>query len=254
MRYILGIDPSGSFHEGKGTTGLAVLDSVKNKIIYTGYIFANNFGSQEEYFQAHLQWILDSVQRYDRDCVISLEDYVIYSTHARSHINTHCETSQLIGLLKWFIWTINIKLNMRPAAAVMNRFSNKILEHAGYIYQEKGRWYTPGKDTPLYEHEIDAIRHCVYCYKFDLAEKKKIIAKANPSNKKPKKSYKQHREYYGKLLRDFNDSSRNHYTLKHTGDYATSQRFAAALRGIIKRSGYDMIVTQRGDDIFVSKH
>jgi len=101
-RYILSMDPSGSFHEGKGTTGLAVMDAVTNKFIYVGFISAHKYECQEEYFNAHLTWIAECMKRYKDDCILSIEDYILYSSNARSHINSHMETSQLIGLIKWW--------------------------------------------------------------------------------------------------------------------------------------------------------
>ena len=244
-RYILSMDPSGSFHEGKGTTGLAVMDTVTNKFIYVGFISAHKYECQEEYFNAHLTWIAECMKRYKDDCILSIEDYILYSSNARSHINSHMETSQLIGLIKWFAWTIKMPITIRPAAAVKTRFSDEILEHLGYIYRDGRQWFSTLKPMPLAEHEKDAIRHAVYCYKFELETKP--VVQTHPIRK-------QHRLYYEKLLKEFNESNRNYLTLKHTGDYSTSQRFAAALRAIVKAEGYQMQVTQRKEEVYVSKH
>ena len=45
--YVLALDPSGNFHEGKGTTGYCLLDANENKIIEYGYIPSIESKSEE---------------------------------------------------------------------------------------------------------------------------------------------------------------------------------------------------------------
>ena len=52
-RYVLGIDPSGNFFEGKGTTGWCVFDIVKDKVVECGSLYASRAKSQEAYWWAH---------------------------------------------------------------------------------------------------------------------------------------------------------------------------------------------------------
>ena len=255
MRYILGIDPSGTFDEGKGTTGLAVMDSKKNKIIYTGFIKAVNYDSQEKYFHAHLQWLDECKERYKNDIIISLEDYVVYATKVQNHINSHLETAQLIGLLKWYAWYTGIVLTIRLATAAKTRFNNEILEHLGYIYCEQGpkgfNWFTPGKRVPLFTHEQDAIRHAVYCYKFDNTDEK--IKPGATSSIAPKSEKEKKKEYYLNWLKNFNESNAKVRTLAFINDYPNSTAFAQALRRYIRKAGYDIKITQREDTVYVEK-
>lgn len=168
-KYIIGIDPSGAFNEGKGTTGLAVLDVNTNKLAYVGYIAAVHFPSLEAYFDAHVDWLTRCTERYGKDIIVSIEDYILYADHAVAHTNTHLETSQLLGLIKWWCYKNNVQYTIRPAAAVKTRFTNAILAREGYIFEENGRLYARTRvSNNLSNHELDAIRHAAYCYKFEL--------------------------------------------------------------------------------------
>lgn len=197
-KYIIGIDPSGAFNEGKGTTGLAVLNTHTNEIAYTGWIAAVNFPTLEAYFDAHIEWLADCVQRY-QDTVVSIEDYILYADHATAHTNTHLETSQLLGLIKWWCYKNNITYTIRPAAAVKSRFTNNILKREGYIFEAAGgKLFTKvRKSNNLSNHELDAIRHAAYCYKFELKHIHAPVVSIAPMTlpqepKKPKYDYEQY--------------------------------------------------------------
>lgn len=197
-KYIIGIDPSGAFNEGKGTTGLAVLNATTNEIAYTGWIAAVNFPTLEAYFDAHIEWLADCVQRY-QDVVVSIEDYILYADHATAHTNTHLETSQLLGLIKWWCYKNNIVYTIRPAAAVKSRFTNNILKREGYVVERRGgKLFTKVRmSNNLSNHELDAIRHAAYCYKFELKHIHAPVVSVSPMTlpqepKKPKYDYEQY--------------------------------------------------------------
>lgn len=197
-KYIIGIDPSGAFNEGKGTTGLAVLNATTNEIAYTGWIAAVNFPTLEAYFDAHIEWLADCVQRY-QDVVVSIEDYILYADHATAHTNTHLETSQLLGLIKWWCYKNNIVYTIRPAAAVKSRFTNNILKREGYVVERRGgKLFTKVRmSNNLSNHELDAIRHAAYCYKFELKHIHAPVVSVAPMTlpqepKKPKYDYEQY--------------------------------------------------------------
>ena len=197
-KYIIGIDPSGAFNEGKGTTGLAVLNATTNEIAYTGWIAAVNFPTLEAYFDAHIEWLADCVHRY-QDVVVSIEDYILYADHATAHTNTHLETSQLLGLIKWWCYKNNIVYTIRPAAAVKSRFTNNILKREGYVVERRGgKLFTKVRmSNNLSNHELDAIRHAAYCYKFELKHIHAPVVSVAPMTlpqepKKPKYDYEQY--------------------------------------------------------------
>ena len=167
IRYVIGIDPSGAFHEGKGTTGVAVYDRETDKIDYITTICAADYNCMEEYFLRHWQVIQGIRMRYP-SAVVSIEDFLVYSTHATTFTNSHMETCQLLGYLKTKLYTEKIPYYLRPAAMVKKRWTNDILAHKGYVSKVGTSYFHPYVDGALATHMLDAIRHAVHCGKFEL--------------------------------------------------------------------------------------
>jgi len=150
--YVMGIDPSGSFKEGQGTTGWCII-KVTDKItlITTGEVCATHYRTAEEYWEAHLHLIEDQVDwRSDYPLYVSMEAYVLYANKAKAQINSEMETSQLIGAIRVYCRQNDIVLAMRNAGAVKDRWADHILEHKGI----------PVKG--MSNHVKDAIRHAVH--------------------------------------------------------------------------------------------
>lgn len=258
-RYILGMDPSGAFNEGKGTTGLAVLDATTNTLTYTGWIEAVNFPSLEAYFDAHIDWLANCVSRY-QDVVVSIEDYILYADHATAHTNTHLETSQLLGLIKWWCYKNNIPYTIRPAAAVKTRFTNKVLLREGYIIEQKGgKLFTLlRKNKNLSNHELDAIRHAAYCYKFDLKHIPDTVAYALEGvrqipdvklvtvPKEPKYDYEQY-------VKDFAREPEQGIQVEYDRYYSSVDSMACALRQYIKKNKLAIDCITRSGRIYLLK-
>ena len=159
-RFILGLDPSGNFHEGKGTTGCCLFDAEKNKIIETKSIYANNYNSQHDYWQAVLMYVMRIAYKY-KNIIVVIEDYLLYATKASSQINSKMETPKLIGILEYYCEECEIPTVLQPAHMVKNRWDNAILLHKNYIIQVGRQLRTP-KNKPIDRHAIDAIRHAVH--------------------------------------------------------------------------------------------
>lgn len=258
-KYIIGIDPSGAFNEGKGTTGLAVLNTVTNELAYTGWIAAVEFPTLEAYFDAHINWLIDCVRRY-QDIIVSIEDYILYADHATAHTNTHLETSQLLGLIKWWCYKNNITYTIRPAAAVKSRFTNNILKREGYIFEAAGgRLFTKIRmNRNLSNHELDAIRHAAYCYKFELKHLPDTVAYASEEAcqtpnvklitvpKKPKYDYEQY-------LKDFATEPEQGIQVEYDRYYCSTDSMACALRQYIKKNSLDIDCITRSGRIYLLK-
>ena len=56
-KYVLAFETSGSFYEGKGTTGWCIMDTSKKEVLIVGAIKATDFSVPEEYWGAHLELI-----------------------------------------------------------------------------------------------------------------------------------------------------------------------------------------------------
>lgn len=160
--YILAIDPSGSFYEGKGTTGWCIFNAKDNVVSITGIIKASKFDAMASYWDAHINLINRFYEKY-KSMVVVIEDYILYADRASSQINSHMETSKLIGLLQHHCWSRNIPYHMQLAAEVKKRWADSILHHKQYIKQHGRVFCLPDKPNQrLYPHNKDAIRHAVH--------------------------------------------------------------------------------------------
>lgn len=170
-RYVIGVDPSGNFKEGKGHTGLAVYDMVDDRIIETGYTYAADFNRFEDYYIATYNAIIDLYNKYKsedyQEPVVSIEDYKLYGTKAKSQINSYLETPRIIGYLLTLFYESGIEYYIRPAVAVKTRWHEDILTKYGYI-KKIGKSYWLRDEHTLLTHELDAIKHAVHCGKFEV--------------------------------------------------------------------------------------
>lgn len=123
-RYVLAIDPSGNYNEGKGTTGWCLFDLQNNKIAKFGTISAEDYPCQFQYWDAHVQ-LLDSLTGYKPDVVI--EDYLLYSNRAEAQTNSRLETPQLIGIIKYETYKRGLFIYIQTAMEVKTRWSNVLL-------------------------------------------------------------------------------------------------------------------------------
>lgn len=156
-KYILAIDPSGNYKEGKGITGWCLLDTTSNKIAKFGYISAAMYPNQYAYWDAHIT-LIDSLAGYAPAIVV--EDYLLYGNRATSQINSRFETPQLIGVIKYECYKRGIKTYVQTAVSVKKRWNNKILVMKGYLKMQ-GRNYYIGSIL-VSDHIQDAIRHAVH--------------------------------------------------------------------------------------------
>jgi hypothetical protein len=99
--------------------------------------------------------------------VLSVEDYVLYANSARAQINSEMETSKLIGAITVLAHNEGVKMYIRNASQVVNRWNNKILLHKKLIYMNGNR-YVDEQGAPINRHCLDALRHAVHCYYFDI--------------------------------------------------------------------------------------
>ena len=163
---ILGIDPSGSFYEGKGTTGWCILNATDNVISLADSLHAKDYAKPEIYWDRHLALIKEYQKRYQKRLIVVMEDYVLYATKASDQINSRMETCKLIGIIQHFCWMHDIPYEMQLAAQVKNRWTDTILEHKRYIKVKGQKYILPFSGEPLNRHCKDAIRHAVHYANF----------------------------------------------------------------------------------------
>lgn len=168
-RYTMGIDPSGAFREGKGTTGWCVIDNRSNKLLRVGTLCAKDFDTDIAYWQAHLDQI-DWVKKHYKNLAISVEDYILYKNYALSQVNSQLETVQLLGIIKLHCYNKSLEIFIRPAVAVKKRWSDEILLYKGIIEKVKTHYTVPDTNQIICEHERDAIRHAIHFNTFENKE------------------------------------------------------------------------------------
>lgn len=168
-RYTMGIDPSGAFKEGKGTTGWCVLDNKTNTLLKVGTISAKDYKTDNEYWEAHICLIKQLTKKYP-NMAVSIEDYILYKNHAMDQVNSQLETVQLLGIIKHFCWSYALDYYIRPAVAVKKRWADNILVHKGILVLEKRHYVAPKVKQQVCEHERDAIRHAVHFNTFENKE------------------------------------------------------------------------------------
>ena len=177
--YVLAIDPSGNFEEGKGTTGFALYDADENQIVNTWTVAAQDFDSQLAYWSDVIDLILEIVEDVGSDLAIVCEDYLLYGSKSSAQTNSRFETCQLIGVIKWIAYMNELPLYFQRAVDVKNRWSEEVLEHAGYIQcvgsNSKNYNHCHGysdyvlhrfPESRLMSHELDAIKHAVHFVRF----------------------------------------------------------------------------------------
>lgn len=151
---IRAIDPSGSFLEGKGTTGWIVLED--DKIRDFGQIKAKHFDSRQSYWKAH-----EALCEPDDIDIVVLEDFRLYQNKMKPQINSEMETSKMIGYLQMKLWENDVPVETQLAVQAKKRFNDKILINKGYITKDSnGRYFINGLNVP--KHIIDALRHALF--------------------------------------------------------------------------------------------
>lgn len=156
--YVLGIDPSGDYEVGKGTTGMCLLDTSFN-VVEHGIIEAATYSSSEEYWKAHITKILEIYRKYPNLDVV-IEDYRLYANRAGAQINSRMATCRLIGILQLWLWDNKIPYALQMAGEVKTRWSDDILKHSGF-----------GDIQIFNKHSVDALRHAVHYIKFKMKGK-----------------------------------------------------------------------------------
>lgn len=172
IRYVIGVDPSGNFIEGKGTTGIAVYDIKDDKIIHVDYVSAKFSSTQVEYWESVVDKLEGLLYKYGvKKSALAVEDYLLYANTAKAQINSTFETPQLIGVIKFYFKNICPVL-FRNANIAKTRWTDDILIRKKYILIDKKLGYyilcDNGKMSQVIEHSRDAIRHALYCGKFEI--------------------------------------------------------------------------------------
>lgn len=156
----MGIDPSGDFTKGKGTTGMCLLDTHSQQVLDVFDVSAKDFDRIEAYWTAITDIIMNYRALYKGKLAVAMEDYILYADKAQSQINSLLETPRIIGVIQWLCYKYKIPYATECAGAVKQRWANHILAYKGYITLQGKQVLVQGK--PQSDHCVDAIRHAVH--------------------------------------------------------------------------------------------
>lgn len=160
--FIVALDPSGAYDEGKGTTGWAVFNALDNKIYNAGHICAVSHDTRFGYYDAHVCLLRKFHQRYENRMCVVMEDYRLYASRATTHIHSRMETCHLIGVLEYFCEANNIPIYFQGATLVKHRWTNEILKYKGLLKVHKQKLIIPNTSIYVDRHMIDAVRHAIH--------------------------------------------------------------------------------------------
>ena len=154
-KYIIGIDPSGAYYEGKGTTGYCVYMAADKKFIDLGKIQASGHDCAEAYWHAHINFLNSTIfsargkrKNKDKHTIVVIEDS---SMQIKQKVNSRMETSKLLE----YYTGDNIPYIMQPAGLVKSRWTDEIMNYKGYL-KKKGNRYD------VCEHTRDSMRHALH--------------------------------------------------------------------------------------------
>jgi hypothetical protein len=175
--FILALDPSGSFHEGKGTTGWVLMNKF-GRVQDRGFITALNFMEPEAFWHAHNILISTMWQHYEKQMIVVVEDYLLYRDKAQEQTNSRMETCRLLGVIQCHCWEENIPYVFQRAVDVKTRWSYEILQKEKII-ESHGTFFTLiDSGQRINRHELDALRHAMHFWTY----------KNKPAEDQPKKN------------------------------------------------------------------
>lgn len=165
MKYVA-IDPSGSFNEGSGHTGITFIKDWDWNTLMTCSISANKFSDRHLYWDA----LIRQVTCTNPDVVI-IESFVIRANGFL--VGKMPETLLFIGALIWELEQLNIKYVFQSPTQAKTRFKD---EHLGrYIpnYEVKeisGKKYYYLNGNRINDHTRDSLKHLLYYKKYNLKD------------------------------------------------------------------------------------
>lgn len=155
---ILAMDPSGSFNEGKGTSGYSIwaYNDMQYKLLNVGQLSALEYETQQDYWQAHINLLRDI-----KPDILVIEDYLLYAHKAMQQTGSKMETPKLIGIIQYECSKLNIQVELQKAVDVKNRWTDDILVYKGILIKE-GNHYNTGQKKKVSRHIRDSIRHGIH--------------------------------------------------------------------------------------------
>ena len=169
MKYIF-IDPSGSFNEGKGHTGIAIIKDDDWSTLKHISLAAKDYDSRHQYWADVMDSIrlhtfyVDPESRTNLDTKVIIESFMIRTQGFL--MGKMPETIQMIGALEYYLEDHGIDYKLQTPTQAKSRFKDDDLPRyiPGFEKRANGRYYLNGKQVN--DHIRDALKHLLYFMKY----------------------------------------------------------------------------------------
>lgn len=162
---LLSFDPSGNFHEGKGTTGWALFED--GELADFGVIDSKKFENQMDYWWEHQKLIQQL-----RPDICLIESYKLFEHKAKSQSWSAMETPQLIGAMMLYCYQWDIPVIFQDPQQKQGVNDERLVK-LGYLEKKGKKYYCLGRSTVL--HSRDAIRHGIFYYRYGKGKRSETI-------------------------------------------------------------------------------
>lgn len=163
MKYVF-VDPSGSFTEGKGHTGVAIIIDSDWSTLSAKSLAAKDYNERHLYWQAILNEILKASTSSKTGCIVIIESFQIRANGFL--IGKMPETILCIGALIWELEEYGIDYVFQSPTQAKSRFKDEKLPN--YIpnleRRDNGRYFLNGK--MINDHIRDALKHLLYFQRY----------------------------------------------------------------------------------------
>lgn len=169
MKYIF-VDPSGSFNEGKGHTGIVIIKDNDWSTLQYFSIAAKDFDTRHEYWTAIMDTIhnhtfsINPEPKTNMDTKVIIESFMIRTQGFL--IGKMPETIQMIGALEYKLENHAIEYSLQTPTQAKSRFKDEDLPRYIPNFEKRlnGRYYLNGKQ--INDHVRDALKHLLYYMKY----------------------------------------------------------------------------------------
>jgi hypothetical protein len=158
--YYIAIDPSGSFNEGKGHTGMSIIKDWDYDTLEVISFDANKYESRLEYWNA----IINTILKYPVDEThVVIESFTIRTNGFL--MGKMPETMLFIGAISYVLETLKYRFIFQSPSQAKSRFKDEYLDKYIPGYVKKGDYfYINNKKTN--DHIRDSLKHLIYYQKY----------------------------------------------------------------------------------------
>ena len=162
MNYIF-VDPSGSFNEGKGHTGIAVIEDNDWSTLKYKSIAAKDYENRHQYWTAIMEEIVSHIDE-ESEAKVIIESFMIRTQGFL--MGKMPETIQFIGALEFILEECEVPYSLQTPTQAKSRFKDDDLPKyiPGFEKRINGRYYLNGKQVN--DHIRDALKHLLYFIKY----------------------------------------------------------------------------------------